>query len=83
MTAYPLKKQITVDEIKLMGFELIKQYDHDQFHTDRYKKGILEVEFTYENSEIESVTLTMDEINSININTSDLEQLDRILNQEQ
>lgn len=81
MTAYPLKKQITEDEIKLMNFDFVKEYDHDQFHTVRYKKGILEVEFTYEDNELESFTLTMDEVNSININAVDLEQLDRILNQ--
>ena len=34
-------------EVKEIGFELVKQYEHDQYNTNRYKKGMLEVEFTY------------------------------------
>ena len=36
------------NELKGLGFELTKKYEHDQYHTNRYARGVLEVEFTYE-----------------------------------
>lgn len=67
-------------EIKGIGFELTKQYTHDQFKTNRYKKGILEVEFTYEDKKLVTVELTMEEINCLPITKEELQQLNKILN---
>ena len=71
---------MTEKEIKEIGFELVKQYNHDQFNTNRYQKGILEVEFTYENKQLVTVDLTMEEVNCLPITINELEQLNEILN---
>jgi len=47
--------------IKILGFELDHQYNHDHFHTNRYRKGLLMVEFTYNGFRLETVDLTIDE----------------------
>lgn len=47
--------------IKTLGFELDCEYDHDHFHTNRYRKGLLMVEFTYNGFRLETVDLTIDE----------------------
>lgn len=67
-------------EIKGIGFELTKQYTHDQFKTNRYQKGILEVEFTYKDKKLVTVDLTMEEINCLPITKEELQQLNKILN---
>lgn len=30
--------EITEQEVKNIGFQLVKQYNHDQFNTNRYQK---------------------------------------------
>lgn len=71
---------MTESDIKKLGFELVKRYEHDQYSTNRYKKGILEVEFTYENNKLVTLELTMGEVNCLPITESELQQLDKILN---
>jgi len=71
---------MTEKEIKGIGFELVKQYEHDQFKTNRYQKGILEVEFTYEGKNLVTVDLTMEEISCLPITKNELQQLNKILN---
>lgn len=71
---------MTENEIKEIGFELSKQYTHDQSKTNRYQKGILEVEFTYESEKLVTVDLTVEEINCLPIAKNELQQLDKILN---
>ena len=71
---------MTEKEIKEIGFKLVKTYDHDQFNTNRYQKGILEVEFTYEGKNLITVDLTMEEINCLPITKNELQQLNKILN---
>jgi hypothetical protein len=53
---------LTEDQIKELGFELSKEFPHDQYHTKRYTKGSLEVEFTYEGEKLVSCELTITEI---------------------
>lgn len=36
------------EKIKDLGFTFHKEYSHDQFLTRRYRKGIIEVELSYE-----------------------------------
>ena len=50
------------EQIRKLGFELEHCYAHDQFHTNRYRKGPLMVEFTYEGDTMRTVDLTIDEV---------------------
>jgi hypothetical protein len=52
---------MTEYQIKGLGFELDHQYTHDGFHTNRYRKALLMVEFTYEGEELKTVDLTIEE----------------------
>jgi len=71
---------MTESDIKEIGFELVKKYEHDQYFTHRYKKGKLEVEFTYENNKLVTRDLTVGEINCLPITKTELQQLNGILN---
>lgn len=55
--------KMTEEELKGLGFELTTKYKHDQYHTNRYAKGVLEVEFTYEGDELKTCDLTILECN--------------------
>lgn len=64
------------------GFAYIKTYyhgDNNEFKTNRYTKGELEVEINYINDSFESADVTS-EINCLQISFSDLLILDRIIN---
>jgi len=74
--------KLTEYSIKYLGFELVKEYEHDHFFTNRYKKGALEVEFTYDESKLITTDLTIKETNCLPIDTEELKQLDKILNKE-
>ena len=71
---------MTEQDIKEIGFNLVKQYQHDDFHTNRYRKGLIEVEFTYKDDELLTIDATISEINCIPVNKSDLQTLDKIIN---
>lgn len=71
---------MTEKEIKEIGFVLVKNYRHDQYKTNRYQKGVLEVEFTYEETTLITCDLTVTEINCLPITKIELEQLNKILN---
>ena len=73
-------EHITEEEIKRNGFKLVKKYDHDQYNTNRFKNGNLEVEFTYEVEDLQDVSLTIEEINAIPITVNELLVLNLILN---
>ncbi len=42
------KLTMTEEQIKELGWKLVKKYNHDQYHTNRYKLGCMEIEFTYD-----------------------------------
>lgn len=65
--------------IKELAYELVHQYEHDQFHTNRYRKGLLIVEFTYESEELLTVELTIDETYCKPITFKELEALTPVL----
>jgi len=73
---------MTENQLELLGFNLIKTYTHDQFHTRRFVKGCLEVEFTYLsiNEKLETVDVTIDEVNCLPISFEEINNLDQILN---
>ena len=67
-------------QLKNKGFDFVKEYKHDRFVTRRYRKGIIEFEFTYEGNKQMSADVTIDEIIGMKVNENELEQLDKILN---
>ena len=71
---------MTETQIQGLGFEMTKQYNHDQFTTKRYSKGVLEVEFTYEGEKLHSYDLTMSEINCLSVSFADIKALTIITN---
>lgn len=54
--------KMTEEQIKELDFELVRQYNHDQFHTNKYNKGALMVEFTYEGEALLTVDMTIEEV---------------------
>lgn len=54
---------MTESEIRGLGFQLEEQYNHDEFNTNRYLKGVLEVEFTYEGDKLLTIELSISEVN--------------------
>ena len=70
---------MTEEQIKDLGWELVKQYDHDQYHTNRYKLGCMEIEFTYENAELLTCDLTISELNWMPISFNQAKLLTELL----
>lgn len=73
-----------LDLIKL-GFECVEQYTHDEYYTNRYVRGVLEVEFTYRGvlgmkGKLQTVDLAVQEVNCMPITLEKLKMLDAILN---
>lgn len=70
---------MTENELKGLGFEMTKQYVHDEFVTKRYTKGVLEVEFTYGWEGLKTVDLTISEVNCKPVNLAEMKALTPIL----
>ena len=70
---------MTENELKELGFELTQQYEHDQYNTNRYDKGVLEVEFTYEGDKLLTCDLTISELNSKPVTLDEMKALTPIL----
>lgn len=74
-------KHLTMQELHDLGFEIVKSYEHDEFMTQRRKKGAITVETTWKKSgKFESQDLTIDEDLCINFSFHELNILDAILN---
>lgn len=71
---------MTEKELKALGFEFVKRYEHNQFATRRFKKGVLEVELTFEKGRLIDFDLTIEEVNCLQVTKQDLKELDSILN---
>ena len=67
-------------EVKALGFRLIKTYNHDHYHTLRYKKGCLQVEFTYDGEVLDSCELTISEVVGMPVTLKDLRGIVHFLN---
>lgn len=70
---------MTEQHVKDLGYTLIRAYDHDQYHTKRYKKGALEIEFSYEADSLVNVDLTISDLNCIPIKLEEIKVLTDIL----
>lgn len=75
-----MSTKLNESEIQGLGFEFVKQYEHDQFTTNRYAKGILQLEFTYEDDLLVSSDITIEEVNCMEITLDEVQQLDKIIN---
>lgn len=70
---------ITEEQIKTLGFEFVKTYNHDQFITNRYKRGLMEVEFTYEDSRLQTCDLTISELNCMPVDFEDIKKISEVI----
>jgi hypothetical protein len=73
----------TENDLERIGFDFIKSYNHDEWYTYRYQKGVIQAEFTYkqETNELETFDVTIDET-FISPTKNELEVLDAILNKQ-
>lgn len=65
--------------IKELDFELEISYAHDQYKTNRYRKGLLLVEFTYAGDNLVTVDLTIDETYTKPITFEELKAITPVL----
>jgi len=70
---------ISEAQIKEIGFQLTDRYDHDHYHTNRYQKGCLEVEFTYENDKLLTCDLTISELNCMPISFQEIKAISDLI----
>ena len=70
---------MTENELKGLGFQLTQQYEHGQYHTNRYAKGVLEVEFTYEGDKLLTCDLTISELYCKPVTLDEMKALTPIL----
>lgn len=74
-------KHLTMQQLHEMGFEVIKAYEHDDFMTQKRKKGIITIEATWKKTgEFESQDLSIDQIDYFVFDMLELQALDQILN---
>lgn len=72
---------LTMQELEDLGFKVVKSYTHDEYMTQRRKKGVITVETTWKKTgEFESQELFIDEIDWFNFSFHELVVLDLILN---
>ena len=71
--------ELTEEAVKELGYLLDCKFNHDQFNTNRYRKGLLIVEFTYEEKKLLTVDLTIDETFSKPITYSELKAITPVL----
>lgn len=74
-------KHLTMSELTNLGFELVKSYTHDEWITQRRKKGCIYVETSWKKTgEFETQDLWIDEVSLDKFTKKELIQLDKILN---
>lgn len=73
---------MTANDLEKIGFYLIKSYSHDEWYTQRFQKGIIQAEFTFnaDSDKLETVDFTIDEIVGIEFSIEELIKIDQILN---
>jgi hypothetical protein len=73
--------KMTEDQIRELGWKLVKQYDHDQFHTNRHKLGCMEIEFTYEGADLVTCDVTISEVHCLPTTFEKAKMLTELLGQ--
>ena len=72
---------MTEKQVQILGFEKTKEYLHDNYFIRLYRKGVIEVEFTYESAELVTVDISLDKVNYLPaVKIEELKSLDLILN---
>lgn len=69
---------MTEKQLIEIGFKLEESYTHDEFNTNRFSKGVLEVEFTYCKDKLLTHEVTIKEINSMPTDLDEIKALDAI-----
>jgi hypothetical protein len=59
---------MTEQQLTDLGWQLVKQYTHDGYHTNRYALGPFEIEFTYEGDQLITCDVTIKELKCLPIN---------------
>jgi hypothetical protein len=70
---------LTESNISALGFEHKKSYEHDQYHTNVFKKGFISVDFTYEEDELVDLEASISDC-YVSVNFEKLKALNTILN---
>ena len=70
---------MTEQQLKELGFILIDTFKHDEYHTNRYFNGGLEVEFTYIGNKLLTCDLTILDLNCHPITLEEIKILTEIL----
>lgn len=62
---------IKESQAQALGFQFDTMYPHDAWHTSRYRRGDLVLEFTYKGTKLENISLDIPEttINHIDLLT--------------
>ena len=70
---------MTENELTQLGWKFVKSYRHDQYKTNRYKLGCMEIEYTYENNELLTFDVTISELNCMPISSNQAKLLTELL----
>ena len=74
-------RHLTMQELHDLGFEIVKSYTHDNFMTQRRRKGCITVETTWtDGGDFESQEIQIDDSEWITLKPEHLVVLDEILN---
>jgi len=65
--------------VKDLGYKFDRNYQHDQFNTNRYRKDILLVEFTYKGTELLTIDLIIGETDSRSITYEELKAITPVI----
>jgi hypothetical protein len=63
---------MTEEQIKVLGWELVKQYEHDEYQTYIYKFGCMEIELTYEGKEVVTADVSISELKSMSLKQAEI-----------
>lgn len=64
-----------------LGFEFVKEYDHDNFHSKEFKKGFIIACITYKDGQYLTWNIEIEKIHFKWVSFPELKKLDKILNQ--
>ena len=74
-------KHLTIQDLHDLGFEIVKSYKHDNFWTQRRRKGCITVETTWTDAgDFESQEIQIDDGEWRKLRPSDIARLDIMLN---